>query len=132
MVITFPVALSKPGLRATPSNFTVPFSFENSGSSAQRLINDPDFETEVTLRASFGKETSAETALMAPILLLTTRSTEKVFPTFVVTDDGESVRLAAYALMVVLMTKITPSDKRKSDLLFFLKKSDKIFTIYVH
>lgn len=38
---------------------------------------------------------SAETALIGSVLLVTVTSTEKVLPTFVVTEEGESTMFAA-------------------------------------
>jgi hypothetical protein len=50
---------------------------------------------ETTESASVGNEIIADTALIGSMLSLTIKSTVKVFPTFVVTDDGEIVRFAA-------------------------------------
>lgn len=59
---------------------------------------------------------SAEAALIASMLLFTTKSTVKVFPTFVVTDDGEILKLAAKANWedkIVIALVITQANKKR-------------------
>ena len=101
MDIIFPVVLLNPGLSATPSKVSVPLSLENTGSSAHKVIKEPAFEIETTERESGGYVTRADAALIASILLLTTKSTVNVFPTLTVTDDGEILRLAADTVSTV-------------------------------
>src|SRR3989344_3079158 len=94
-VSTLPPRPVKPGFGTTPSNCTVPESFENDGSCTHKLTIDPAFEMEITWRRSAGDESVPESALSALSRLLTVMGTEIVLPTVTVRAFGIDDRLAA-------------------------------------
>src|SRR3989344_9623133 len=81
IVMAFPAAPIKPGLRTMPSKVTAPAELENDGSCTQRVKTEPIFEIETTSSLSGGKEITPEAAFIAWSALETKIFTEKVLPT---------------------------------------------------